>query len=154
LDEATQGLADALQQLPVAVLDIYDPEEMTEPSIARAREDSTPAWPSLACPAAVPDEVQQVDVVFAIFCLHEVRRDRRRIELMSGLASRLSPAGRIIVVEHLRDAANFTVFGGGFLHFLSRRVWQTTFDGAGLRVASQRRITPFVTVFELQRAPR
>jgi hypothetical protein len=152
LDESTPGLAAVLGQPPVLVLDIFDPAEMTEPSIARARKDAAKSWPSVPWTGTVPDEVQNVDVMFAIFCLHEVRRDHRRAELMSDLSSRLSAGGRCFVVEHLRDTANFLAFGGGFVHFLSQRVWLATFSAASLRVVSERRITPFVRVFELQRA--
>lgn len=153
LDESTEGLAAVLGQPPLVVLDIFDPTEMTEPSIARARNDARPTWPSVSCPGSVPVDVQNVNVIFAIFCLHEVRRDQRRIDVMADLASRLTTDGRIFVVEHLRDVANFVVFGGGFVHFLSRRVWFATFAAAALAVVGERRVTPFVRVFELQRLP-
>ncbi len=152
LDESTQGLAVELRQPPLAVLDIFDPTEMTEASIARARREAEIGWPSIHCAGTIPAEIERVDVVFAIFCLHEVRRESRRIELMTDLASRLSGGGRVIVVEHLRDAANFAVFGAGFAHFLSRRAWMTTFSRAALRVVNEQRVTPFVRVFELQRS--
>lgn len=152
LDESTPGLASELQHPPVVVLDIFDPAEMTEPSIARARKEAQAVWPCVPYAGSVPSDVQDVAVIFAVFCLHEVRRDQRRIELMSHLASRLSHHGRFFVVEHLRDAANFVVFGAGFLHFLPRGVWMRTFSGAGLQVVSERRVTPFVRVFELQRS--
>lgn len=152
LDESTPGLTIELQEPPVIVLDIFDPAEMTEPSIARARKDAQALWPCVPYSGSVPSDVQDVAVIFAIFCLHEVRRDQRRVDLMAQLASRLSRHGRFFVVEHLRDAANFVVFGAGFVHFLSRSVWMRTFAGAGLQVVSERRVTPFVRVFELQRS--
>lgn len=152
LDESTSALANALQRRPVAVLDIFDPEEMSEPSIARARNSATEAWPAISCIDGLPESVRDIDWIFAIFCLHEIRHDRRRIERLTECASRLRPDGRIVVVEHLRDFANFAVFGAGFAHFLSRRTWLRSFQGAGLSVASERRVTPFVRIFELQKA--
>jgi hypothetical protein len=58
----------------------------------------------------------------------------------------------VILVEHLRDPANFIAFGPGFLHFHSRRGWQRGWESAGFGLADEFRITPWVRVFVL-RAP-
>ncbi|MDH6121006.1 hypothetical protein ABH930_005130 [Kitasatospora sp. GAS204A] len=62
----------------------------------------------------------------------------------------LRPGGTLILVEHLRDAANTAVYGPGAWHFLPRSEWLRLAYGAGLVEAGERRIGGFATAF----APR
>ena len=57
----------------------------------------------------------------------------------------------MLLVEHVRDVANFAVFGPGAFHFLSRAEWLRVVEVAGLRVATERRVTPFVRALALER---
>jgi SAM-dependent methyltransferase len=153
VDETSQLLA---QMFPTAVgeiLDIHDPEEMTEASIRRAQRThrslmrSKPAdW------RALPIADDTVDAAFLFFVAHEFRRDEARTQLFRELARVLRSDGELTVVEHLRDCANFLAFGPGFLHFFSRSLWLWTAGAAGLQVRAEKSITPFVRVFILQRA--
>jgi SAM-dependent methyltransferase len=153
VDETSQLLA---QMFPTAVgeiLDIHDPEEMTEASIRRAHRThrslmrSKPAdW------RALPIADDTVDAAFLFFVAHEFRRDEARTQLFRELARVLRSDGELTVVEHLRDCANFLAFGPGFLHFFSRSLWLWTAGAAGLQVRAEKSITPFVRVFILQRA--
>jgi SAM-dependent methyltransferase len=153
VDETSQLLA---QMFPTAVgeiLDIHDPEEMTEASIRRAQRThrslmrSKPAdW------RALPIADDTVDAAFLFFVAHEFRRDEARTQLFRELARVLRSDGELTVVEHLRDCANFLAFGPGFLHFFSRSLWLWTAGAAGLQVRAEKLITPFVRVFILQRA--
>jgi len=153
VDETSQLLA---QMFPTAVgeiLDIHDPEEMTEASIRRAHRThrslmrSKPAdW------RALPIADDTVDAAFLFFVAHEFRRDEARTQLFRELARVLRSDGELTVVEHLRDCANFLAFGPGFLHFFSRSLWFWTAGAAGLQVRAEKSITPFVRVFILQRA--
>jgi hypothetical protein len=54
-----------------------------------------------------------------------------------------------LLVEHVRDAANFLAFGPGFLHFHSPASWRRCWEGAGLRSIDQFCVTPFVQVYVL-----
>jgi len=128
--------------------DIFDAREMTEPSIREARRalrardpESRVDW------AGLPPQ----DAAFVIFTAHELRRAEARVRFFREVAGALSPAGRIALVEHLRDWRNFLAFGPGFLHFLSERTWRGTAAAAGLRVGAAFRITPFVRVFILEK---
>jgi hypothetical protein len=53
-------------------------------------------------------------------------------------------AGRVVIVEHLRDLANFAAFGPGFVHFHSLATWRRAWESAALRLADE-----FVRVFVL-----
>ncbi|MGH7243858.1 MAG: hypothetical protein ACREJD_10610 [Phycisphaerales bacterium] len=153
LDESTLAIRAAVRSDPIAVLDIFDPSEMTEPSIARARRDGIVPWPPVVWRGTdVPLEFEKIDVAFAVFCLHEIRKDEARSVLMRSLTSCLRSGGKIVVVEHMRDLANFAAFGPGFMHFLPMRRWKQTFDHAGLILEKHERITPFVRVISLKAA--
>jgi hypothetical protein len=79
LDETSLALAELFPQSAGEILDIYDPVQMTEPSIERARRlagaqpASSPAkW------RALPLCSQAIDTAFVIFAAHELRRQMRR----------------------------------------------------------------------------
>lgn len=152
LDESSAALAAMFPGSNGVVLDIYDPAEMTEPSIARARAEARPAPPAQRCRAgALPLPGGSVDAVFLLFCAHELRRRSSRGALFKEVRRVLTPGGSLVVVEHLRDAANFAAFGPGFLHFLSRRAWHRDPRAAGLVLVDERRFTPFVRTFVWRR---
>ncbi|MCB9867664.1 MAG: hypothetical protein H6816_13645 [Phycisphaerales bacterium] len=74
---------------------------------------------------------------------HEIR-DPLRAAFADELFRIVEPGGQVILVEHLRDAANFVAFGPGAWHFYSRRTWDNLAVDHGFTVASSRMITPFV----------
>ena len=133
------------------VLDIYNPQTMTEPSIERAR--ATVVSPVSATPAdfaklPLPDD--SVDAVFLIFAAHEIRESEDRLRFFRELKRITVSDARVILVEHVRDAANFLAFGPGFLHFMPQHEWQRLASQSSLEIDRRFRITPFVSVFVLQ----
>jgi SAM-dependent methyltransferase len=153
LDESTPIVRRLLAPSQGRVFDIFDPVDMTEPSIARARRlcrfpiDTEPV--DFRC---LPTPVGSVDAVFLLLSAHELRTDEARGALFAELHRVLRPAGRVIVAEHLRDCANFAAFGPGFLHFISRRTWTRAFARARFVIHTEFSITPFVHVFVLRRS--
>ena len=134
------------------VFDIYDADEMSEPSIAIARklaDNAVPAEP--ADYRHLPVTKGTVDVAMLLLSAHELRSDAARSALFAELRRVLGPGGRVVVAEHLRDWANFLAFGPGFLHFHSRRTWLRCFSRHRFDVHREFSITPFVRIFVLRR---
>ncbi|HEX3987570.1 MAG TPA: class I SAM-dependent methyltransferase [Acidobacteriaceae bacterium] len=155
LDESTPALRQLFPGTEGSAVDIYDPGEMTEPSIARARRIQPSAEPfRRGRYDALPLPESGCDVVFLLFAAHEVRAAEHRTELFREAARRLREDGRVVLVEHLRDWKNFVAFGPGFLHFHSRRSWLRSIRGAGLVVEHESPVTQFVECFVLRRAGR
>ncbi len=151
-DESSEAVRALFPEAELTVLDFYDPAQQTERSIARARAAYPPSIP--------PREVRShdfglpgasADLVLLILAAHEVRTAAGRDRLFAEAARILRPGGQAILVEHGRDAANFLAFGPGFLHFFAPAEWRRAARAAGLKLAGETRITPFVRVFNLRR---
>jgi SAM-dependent methyltransferase len=151
LDETTLPLRRLFPGTASTILDIYDPAEMTEPSIRRARLlTPAPVPATRAEVTALPIGDQELDAVFLLFAAHEIRRCELRLRFFQELRRALKPDGRVLLVEHLRDLPNFLAFGPGFLHFQARREWIRLARETGFTVAQGTRYTPFVGVFVLE----
>lgn len=151
-DETSALLVQQLTQAKLRVLDFYDPAEHTEVSIRRARA-AYPPFPGTeqVQPYALPVPDGLAEQVFVILAAHEIRQPAQRIAFFTELRRIVQAQGQIVVVEHLRDPANFLAYTVGFLHFYSRATWQRTFWAAGLHVEKEQKITPFVSAFTLRK---
>jgi hypothetical protein len=152
LDEMSDRLAGLFPSARGCILDIHDPHEMTEPSIAEARRITHASIPATSADwRALPLADRTFDTAFLIFAAHELRRPEARAQLFREAARVLRGDGEMVVVEHLRDWANFLAFGPGFLHFLPERAWRQAATAAGLRIRRRVALTPFVKIFVLRR---
>jgi SAM-dependent methyltransferase len=133
------------------VLDVFDPVEMSEPSIARAREMSGRDCLQAVSWRRLPADHAIFDAIFLIFMAHEFRQAEARLVFFREIARVVAPHGRVVIVEHLRDLPNFLAFGPGFFHFQSRQTWLSTLHAAGFEIVRESKITPFVRVFEATR---
>jgi SAM-dependent methyltransferase len=152
LDESTPALRAIFKDASGRVFDIFDPREMSEPSIARARRLARNAVaPEHADFRHLPIATGTIEVATLMLSAHELRSEQARGALFSELRRVLGPGGRVIVAEHLRDWANFLAFGPGCLHFHSRRTWALCFSRHRFDIHREFSITPFVRVFVLRR---
>lgn len=149
-DETSYVLKEKFPASTFIAYDFYDPEKHTEISIERARK-AYPPFPDtkLICTDKLPLENNSVDLICLIFAAHEIRNETERLEFFKELRRVLKPTGRIYIAEHLRDLANFSVYNIGFFHFFSKLNWLKVFEKANLNVKTEKKLTPFISVFIL-----
>jgi SAM-dependent methyltransferase len=133
-------------------LDHYDSRLMTEASIRRARKKYPPTRGTRQTPYHQWSLAEgSVDVVFGILAIHELRSEVERTAWFREAKRCLRAGGRILLVEHTRDLANFVAFGPGFLHFHSVASWTRCWKNTGLQCRDHFTITPWVRVFVLEK---
>jgi SAM-dependent methyltransferase len=130
------------------VFDFYNAKQHTEPAIIRARKVSLvyPNTKSIASDA-IPVEDKTVDLVFLLSSAHEIRSYDEKVLFLKECYRICKPAGKVIMVEHLRDFPNLLAFSVGFTHFFSRTTWKNAFEQAGFSSFSETKFTPFMSVF-------
>ncbi len=149
-DEVSAAVRRILPRADCRVLDLHDAARMTEPSIARARKLYPPPPGTIGASAtAWPVESGGTDLVLLLFAAHEWRHGAERIALLREAGRSLAPGGCVVLMEHVRDLANFLVYGPGALHFHAAGGWRRESTEAGLRIARESRLTPFVRIWNL-----
>jgi hypothetical protein len=152
-DESSAALRNHFPNSTSEVWDFHDPVVMTESSIQRACRLGLQALAPLPVRhAALPSPDGWWDCAFVIFSAHELRARAARERFFCEVRRILKPGGRLVLVEHLRDAANFVAFGPGVLHFLSRNEWRRLARLAGFEAEKELAVTPFVRVFSFRRS--
>ena len=147
-DEASLSLHAHLGQVGWSLLDHFDESRMSEPSIRRARRLFPPVAGTFPAPFDHwPVASHSVDVIFGLLAIHELRCERERIAWFAEARRCLGEGGRVVLVEHTRDLANFLAFGPGFVHFHTPASWRRCWARAGLRAFDEFRLTPWVRVF-------
>jgi hypothetical protein len=151
-DETSVLLRQKFPQSALRVLDFYDKSRHTEISIQRARK-AYPAFPGTETITTgdIPLPTDSTDLIFLILAAHEIRDSGERIRFFAQLQNALRAGGKIVVVEHLRDMYNFMAYTFGFFHFYPRSAWRHAFGKAGLLQVEESKITPFLSVFILQK---
>lgn len=144
-DETTAGVRAALP----ANVHPFAFNDYSEASIARAQNH---AKATSFRSTSLPLRPASCDAILFLFAAHEIRNADDRVRCFAEVAAALREGGRAIVVEHLRDARTFAVFGPGALHFYPRREWLRVLQKAGLEIIHEADMTPFVHFFVLQRA--
>lgn len=151
-DETSGALRKQFSVSNIATIDLFPALGRREPSIVKARELYPPLTPSVCTSIDNwPIADSSVDLILIAFAAHELR-DAAKRELLFAQASKvLNEHGRIVLVEHVRDLANFIAFGPGFMHFLPLSEWIRCAKVSNLKIDKQYRITPLIAVLELCR---
>jgi hypothetical protein len=149
-DPASPAVQARFPRMRLRVLDFFDPRQTTEVSIQRAHRLNASTSSEQISASSWPVPTASQDVVFALSAAHELRRAKERAAFFREAKRVLKAEGRVIVIEQLRDLANFACFGLAAFHFLSRRTWLESFTQAGLAVADEFRITPFMRAFVIR----
>jgi ubiquinone/menaquinone biosynthesis C-methylase UbiE len=151
-DEVSDLLKQKFPSSDLTVLDFYDPLRHTEISIKRARAAYPPVPNTIKVTTSnLPLPNGCADTIFLILSAHEIRDEYERVLFFKELHRILNLNGQIIVIEHLRDTANFSAYNIGFFHFLPKSSWFRVFEVAELRISNQGNITPFLTTFILEK---
>jgi SAM-dependent methyltransferase len=151
-DDTSQHLYRILPGTSGTVVDLFDPNLMTERSLLRARRATSNRVPTAPGKLdALPFSNASLDCLFLLFAAHEIRSRSLRLSLFREVYRSLAPAGKVVLVEHVRDFWNGLAFGPGVFHFFSRHDWLRTMQESGFTLRSESRITPFVHYFVLER---
>ncbi len=152
LDETSQALQEMYPAAEVTILDIYDPVEMPEPSIARARREARSMLGSVKADFRwLPLENASTDIVTVIFVAHELRRRASKEAFFRELARVITPGGSVLLVEHLRDGWNLAAFGPGAFHFFPRHEWLRVAAASGFELRAETLRTVFVHALVFRR---
>lgn len=146
LDEASAMLGNVLPTPPTLVLDCFG--DTAAGSIRRAHTADA-GWPCHH--DALPVRAGALDAVVTVLAAHELRRPAQRAALFAEAYRVLRPGGRLVVVEHPRNAATIAAFGPGAWHFFPRRDWLRHSGSAGLALVAERALTPFVRGWAFRR---
>ncbi len=149
-DEITPILHESFPMTAWKIFDFYHAEKHTEISIQRARKAHPPDPTTISIDTEkIPLNDQSIDCAVLFLAAHEIRDHRERVAFFRELRRVLAKYGKIVVTEHLRDAANIAAYSIGAWHFHSRAEWLSTFREAGLHVANEHRNNLFITTFLL-----
>ncbi len=151
-DETSFILESKFPEAALRVFDFYNAKKHTEPAIVRARKVSK-VYPGTAQIASdkIPLPDQSADLVFLLSAVHEIRSHSEKLAFLKECHRICKPEGKLITVEHLRDASNFFAFSIGFTHFFSRNTWKKAFQEAGFSAIEETKFTPFMSVFKCSR---
>ena len=153
LDETSLALRAMYPAAEVTILDVYDPAEMPEPSIARARREARSTLESVTADfRRLPLKTASADLVTVIFVAHELRTAASKEAFFREASRVIQPGGRLLLVEHLRDGWNLATFGPGALHFFPRHEWLRVAGATGFQLVEEFSRTVFVRAFVFLRA--
>jgi ubiquinone/menaquinone biosynthesis C-methylase UbiE len=155
----SRGMVAHHQQGYYFLIDIYDPQKMTDPALRRARVMEPP----LQSPrriyrrdgkvTSLPLPHQWADVIHCNFSLHEIEDGADRQALFAEFARVLKPDGRLLLAEHGRDWRNLLAFGPGAISFFPPATWSRHITEAGLTIRHHERWRGFVHLWVAERKP-
>lgn len=151
-DETSFTIKDKFSNSNLQVFDFYNADKHTEPAIIRARKVTNEYPKTIQINTKyIPLNTNSVDVIFLLSAVHEIRKDEEKVQFLKECKRVCKENGKVIVVEHLRDVANFFAFSVGFTHFFSRTTWLKVFKQAGFKNVIEKKFTPFMSIFTIEK---
>ena len=147
-DETSFIIKGILPKSKLQVYDFYNVKQHTEPAIIRARKVSL-VYPNTQeiDSTMLPLEDNSVDNIFLVSAIHEMRKQKEKIQFLQECKRVCKSEGKVIMVEHLRDFPNFLAFTIGFTHFFSSSTWKKAYKEAGYTSIVETKFTPFMSIF-------
>ncbi|MGY8642802.1 MAG: methyltransferase domain-containing protein [Verrucomicrobiales bacterium] len=150
-DESSEFIQAEFPESVLKVFDFFNADSHSEISIRRARKYSSKFEGTISIHSEkVPLAENSMDNALVILAAHELRKPEDRVHFLKEIHRITHINGSVIVVEHLRDFSNFTAFTFGAFHFFSKKEWLRNFSQAGLKLQSERKLTPFISIFHLK----
>ena len=150
VEETTLPILDVFPNAEYRELDLFDKSFMTEPAIARARQNAGDSPRTSAKPDTLPLSDNTSELTVVTLAAHEVRNASQREALFRELSRITAPGGRLIIAEHLRNFPAAAAFGLGYFHFYPRATWTALAQKTELDIELEFDITPFFHVFVLR----
>ena len=149
-DETSHLIQNKFNKAELIVLDFYNPQKHTEPSIRRARK----AYPSYhgtlqITSTHIPLPENSADKILVLFSAHEIRDPQERLLFFKELYRVLKPSGQLYLMEHLRDLPNFIAYNIGFFHFFSKASWIKMINETHFKTLKKEKLNPWITNFIL-----
>lgn len=155
----SRGLLSYFQHGHYFLIDIYNPDKMTDSALRRAREMEPPleANRRIYCRPGqttnLPLPPNWADVIYCHFSLHEIQDVIDREAIFAEFVRILKPDGRLVIAEHGCDLLNFLAFGPGAFCFLSPKTWIRHMTQAGLNIQHHERWRGLVHLWVAGRRP-
>jgi ubiquinone/menaquinone biosynthesis C-methylase UbiE len=151
-DEVTNKLKSSFANAEISVVDFLPATGVKTASITRASQYFPTSQPvASGTRSNWPRPDNGYELVLLWFAAHEARAAKMRDELFGECNRVVSQNGVIVIVEHLRNGANFCAYGPGARHFFPETEWRRSIHDAQLQIKKEFGITPFVKVFVLCR---
>lgn len=141
----TRGLLDRLRRGHYFVIDIFNPDTMTDHALRRARDLEPKLDPGRRIyrrpgqADKLPLPHHWADAIVCNATLHELHNPADRAALFREFYRVLKPGGRVLVAEQALDSANLLTFGPGAISFLPPRAWEQHVTDAGLTIEAHER---------------
>lgn len=147
-DETSHLLNKKFPKSNLRVFDFYNPKDHTEIAIQRARKEGiNHSKTEQISTDLIPLETNSSDLICLLSAAHEIRSNQEKVIFLKECKRILKSTGKVIMVEHLRDLPNFMAFHVGFTHFFSRKTWKKSLKQAGFSKISEKKFTPFLSIF-------